>query len=266
MLLQDALDGFVRTQSTCSTDHGQVAEACMEHLARYLVGYSDLFDEELVESEEFVLDEWEQQLDSHMSKLMEGDVEPPLSLCDLKLEQLEPGHIREFFAWYLPREQSGDASAVVEFAAVMRDWWQFLRHKGRLDSAQHLAFLSILAEVEPDAVRVVKAAHLLFHYVRLAHGMQAQSQGASFSRFAEGHARIAEIQGTTLWLHFDSQPERIGPVMLSPEIAALLEVGDVLDVELGLRGDAWMMVDIGPVYPVAVYVEAEEFEDMPKLT
>ncbi|MDQ6987103.1 MAG: hypothetical protein Q9M25_04815 [Mariprofundaceae bacterium] len=266
MLLQDALDGFVRTQATHSTDHGKVAEACMEHLAYYLLGYSDLFDDDIVESEESPLAEWEQSLDSHMSELMDGDTEPPLSLYDLKLEQLEPSHLRDFFGWYLPREQGGDAAAIVEYAAVMRDWLQFLCRKGRLENAQHMAFLLVLAEIEPDAVRVAKAARMLFHFARLGHGTPGHAHGTPFSHFAEGHARIAEIVEDSLWLRFDSQPDRLGPLVLSVNIVNLLRIGDVLDVELGLRGDAWAIVDIGPVYPESVYVEAEEFESLVKIT
>jgi len=238
----------------------------MEHLSHYLVAYSDLFDEEVMEADDWQLDEWEEQLDSHMNELMGGDIEPPLSVYDLKLDQLEATHIREFFGWYLPRELGGDVGGVVEFAAVMRDWWQFLNKSGRMDSAQHVGFLSVLADIEPDVIRVVKAAHLLFHYVRLAHGLPEHARGSGFSRFAEGHARISMVDGAKLWLHFDSQEERIGPVVLSPEIAGLLHEGDVLDVELGLRGGVWIMVDVGPIYPSSIYVEAEEFEHLSKLT
>jgi len=266
MLLQDAVDGFMRTQAVRSTDRGQAAEACMEYLTHYLVAYSDLFDEELIESDESQLDEWEMQLDSHMSELMQGDVEPPISVYDLKLEQLEASHIREFFGWYLPRELSGDVGAVVEFAAVMRDWWDFLNKARRMDKAQHLDFIAALAEIEPEAVRVVKAAQLLYHFVRLGHGLPEHARAASFSRFAEGHARISRVDGNQLWLNFDSQKDEIGPVLLSPEIAGLLRSGDVLDVELGQRGGVWIMVDIGPIYPSSIYVEAEEFDQFSMLS
>ena len=266
MLLQDAVDGFVRTRSGQGAEHAKVAEACMEYLAHYLVAYSDLFDEEVVEAEEWQPNEWEQNLDSHLSELMDGDIDPPLTVYDLELEQIEATHIREFFGWYLPREMGGDAAGIAEFAAVMRDWWQFLAKAGKMQKDQHLDFLAALAEAEPEAVRVVKAAHLLFHYVRLAHGLPAHVREKAFSRFAEGHARIGKIDGKDVWLHFDSQQESIGPVAVSSEIAALLRVGDVLDVELGLRGGVWVMVDIGPVYPSSVYVEAEEFDQFEPVT
>lgn len=266
MLLQDAVDGFVRTQAGHGSDRGQLAESCMEYLSHYLVAYSDLFDEEAVEPDELQLDEWEQQLDSHMSELMQGDVDPPLSVYDLKLEQLEASHIREFFGWYLPRELSGDVEGIVEFAAVMRDWWQFLHKAGRMDKAQHLDFLSALAEIEPEAVRVVKAAQLLYHFVRLGHGLPKHARGAEFSCFAEGHARIGRIHADRIWLNFDSQEDQIGPLGLSPEIARLLRSGDVLDVELGQRGGVWIMVDIGPIYPSSIYVEAEEFDQFSMLS
>jgi len=266
MLLQDALDGFVRAQATRSSEQGKVAEACMEHLVYYLVGFSDLFDDELVESDESQLDDWEQSLDSHMTALMDGDVEPPLSLYDLKLEQLEPSHIRDFFGWFMPREQGGDAAVVVEYAAVLRDWVRFLTRKRRMDKNQSLAFLSALADIETDAVRVAKAARLLFHFARLGLGIPEHARGKAFSQFAEGHARISEISERSVRLKFDSQAADIGPLALSSEILSLLRVGDVLDVELGMRADMWLIVDIGPVYPESIYVEAEAFEGIPKTT
>ena len=265
MLLQDALDGFIRAQALFGGEKSRIAETCIEHLARYLLHYSDLFDDEMPDPEETPPAEWEQALDSHMHELMQGDVEPPLVLYDLELEQLDPSHLRDFFGWYLPREQNGDASAIADYAAVMRDWLDFLRSKGRLDKQRHVAFMAQLAEIEPEAARVVKAARLLYHFARLAHGLPETARGEGYSRFVEGHARVSEIRGKEIMLHFDSQPDQIGPLLVSPGILGLLRIGDVLDVELGMRGGVWTMVDVGPVYPQSVYVEAEEFEPLPRL-
>ena len=265
MLLQDAVDGFMRDQALFGGERGRMAESCMEHLARYLLHYSDLFDDEAAEPEDAPPAEWEQALDSHLKELMQGDVEPPLVLYDLELEQLDPSHLRDFFGWYLPREQSGDASVVADYAAILRDWLDFLREKGRMDKGRHLAFKAQLAEIEPEAVRVVKAAGLLFHFARLAHGLPDEARGEAYSRFVEGHARVAEIGDGNIMLHFDSQAGRIGPLVVPPGLDKLLRVGDVLDIELGRRGGVWTMVDVGPVYPQSVYVEAEEFEALPRL-
>jgi len=53
---------------------------------------------------------------------------------------------------------------------------------------------------------------------------------------------------------------------LPAPILALIEVGDVFDVEMGLRGDSWVMVDIGPVYPRCVYVDVEEYQGLEKIS
>ncbi len=260
MLLQNALDRFVRAEMANDAGRGRIAEECMEHLADYLLHYSDLFQDDLLEADESPLADWEQALDAHMGELMEGDVEAMVELHGLELDQLEPGHMRDFFGWHLLREMSGDATVIEEYVRVMRQWLKFLAGKGKISHERFLEFMVVLNELAPECERAARAARLLFHFVRLGSGISPRLRGKRFSRFVEGHARIAKVERNRIHLSFDSQEARIGPVSLTREIAGLLKPGDVLDVELGLRADVWLMVDIGPVYPASVYVEAEEFK------
>jgi len=266
LLLQDAMDRFVRTRRLQDTEQGKLAEACMESLADYLLHYSDLFQDDMVETDESPLADWEQALDAHMDELMDGDMESGVGLYGLKLNQLEPEHMRDFFGWHLLREMSGDAAAIEECVLVTRQWLAFLSEKGKINHSRYLEFLAVVDELVPDCERAAKAARLLFHFVRLGSGMSPRLRGQRFSRFVEGHARIATIEAHQVFLSFDNQEERIGPVPLAREITGLLKQGDVLDVELGLRSDVWMMVDIGPVYPASVYVEAEAFEPLNRVS
>jgi len=238
----------------------------MESLADYLLHYSDLFQDDMVEADEFPLADWEQSLNAHMGELMDGDVESGVELHGLELAQLEPEHMRDFFGWHLLREMSGDAAAIEEYAQITRQWLTFLADTGKMKHSRYLEFLAVVDELAPECERAAKAAHLLFHFVRLGSGISPRLRGQRFSRFIEGHARIASIKAHQIFLSFDNQDERIGPVPLAPEITTLLKPGDVLDVELGLRSDIWMIVDIGPVYPASVYVEAEAFEPLSKVS
>ncbi len=266
LLLQDAMDRFVRTRMLKNAEQGALAEACMESMADYLLHYSDLFQDDLDEMDEVPLADWEQALDAHMDDLMDGDVEGGVELYGLELEQLEPEHLRDFFGWHLLREMSGDAAAIEEYAQVTHQWLAFLSEKGKISHAGYFEFMAVLNELVPECERAAKAARLLFHFVRLGSGISPRLRGQRFSRFVEGHARIASLEVHQIFLSFDNQEDRIGPVLLAREITGLLKPGDVLDVELGLRSDIWMMVDIGPVYPASVYVEAEVFEPLRKVS
>jgi len=266
LLLQDSMDRFVRTRMLKGTEQGKLAEACMESMADYLLHYSDLFQDDLDEMDAVPLADWEQALDAHMGELMDGDVEFGVELYGLELEQLEPEHLRDFFGWHLLREMSGDAAAIEEYALVTHQWLAFLAEKEKISHSRYFEFMAVLNELGPECERVAKAARLLFHFVRLGSGISPRLRGQRFSRFIEGHARIASLETHQVFLSFDNQEERIGPVLLAREITGLLKPGDVLDVELGLRSDVWMMVDIGPVYPASVYVEAEAFEPLRKVS
>jgi len=262
VLLQDAMDRFMRTRMLLDSRQGTLAETCMQSLADYLVHYSDLFQDDLMEADESPLADWEQALEAQMSELMDGDMEADTDLYGLELEQLEPEHIRDFFGWHLLREMGGDAAAIEEYVIVIRKWLAFLLEKKAINHARHLEFMAVADEMAPECERVAKAAHLLFHFVRLGSGISPRLRSQRFSRFIEGHARIAVIEKQHLYLSFDNQEESIGPLSLTPEMINLLKPGDVLDVEIGLRSNVWMMVDIGPIYPACVYVEADAFEPL----
>ncbi len=231
----------------------------MDALADYLVHYSDLFQDEFVEAEEPGLADWEEALEAQMAELLEGDTDAEAELHGLELARLEPEHMRDFFGWYLLRELGDDATGIEACADTMREWLDFVRARGGMEQARWLEFLAVVNDMAAECVRTARAMRLLFHYVRLGGGVSPRLRGQRFSRFVEGHARVLALDEQHAWLGFDSQSERIGPVPVAREIAGLLREGDVLDTELGLRGNVWVMVDIGPVYPASVYVEAEEF-------
>lgn len=253
------MDRFVQARMRESGEAGELAEECMEGLADYLLHYSDLFQDEFVETEEPQLADWEEALEAQMSDLLEGDMESAPELHGLRLAQLEPEHMRDFFGWYLLRELGDDATGIEAYAETVRQWLDFMTDCGDLDAPRRLEFLAVVNDMAGECARAARAMRLLFHYVRLGGGISPRLRGKRFSRFVEGHARVLELGAQHLMFGFDSRPERIGPVPVAREIAGLLREGDVLDVELGLRGDVWLMVDIGPVYPASVYVEAEEF-------
>lgn len=259
LLLQEGIDRFVCFKLAQDADQGHRAEACMESLSDYLLHFSDLYHDD-EDKEEMQPKEWEQALDAHMRKLLDGDVEHAPDLGNLALTRLDAEHFRDFLGWYLLRELGADSSTIQEYCDVLRSWLAFLAGKGWMGEEERLGFLAVIAELESECIRVARAAQLLLGHARLGAGVDPRLRGRQFTDFVEGHARIARLEQERFWLKFDNQENCIGPVQLPTEMTRLLKAGDVLDAELGKRGDNWLIVDIGPVYPAAVYVEADQFE------
>jgi len=242
----------------------ETAEQCMEMFAQYLIHYSDLFhDMEMNDEEEFA--EWEDNLEAHMIDLLEGDVEPSGDLGRLPLVELDPEYVRDFLGWFVVRESS-DVELIQNFAKVLQLWIDFIQSQHWWKQGEYIDFIEILAEVIPAAERVARLSRVLFHFVRCGGGIAPRLRGKRFSRFVEGHGRVESIDEVSISLGFDSQDEIIGPIPLPKVILDMVEAGDVFDVELGLRGDTWMVVDVGPVYPACVYVEVEEYQGLEKLS
>lgn len=215
------------------------------------------------EDAEFV--EWEHELEEHMVELLHGDLEPASDLGQLPLSALDAEHIRDFIGWFLLRETS-DAELIESYAGILRQWMQFIHERNWWDQADYLGFTGMLNEITPMATRAARLSRVLYHYVRSGGGMPPRLRGKQFSRFIEGHGRVTGMENNSLRLGFDNQGEEVGPIRLPPTICEMVETGDVFDVEMGLRGDTWVMVDIGPVYPACVYVEVEEYQGLKKIS
>jgi hypothetical protein len=260
--LQQAMDSFIRHIAS-DTELLADAEMCMEMLAQYLIHYSDLFqDMELAEEADF--NDWEEGLEEHMTELLQGDIDPVNDLGQLPLNALDAEHLRDFLGWFVLRESS-DADLIQAYSDVLQKWIAFLQQRGWRNSSDGLRFLEILAEVTPTAVRAARLSRVLFHFVRSGGGVPLRLRGKRFSRFVEGHGRVVNLEDNALHLNFDNQDREIGPVILPRPIIDMVEQDDVFDVEMGLRGDLWVMVDIGAIYPACIYVEAEEYQGLDKI-
>jgi hypothetical protein len=264
--VQEAMDQFLMNCSDRAATPFP-AERCMEMFAEYLLHYSDLYqDDEMVDEDE--LQEWEAALGEYIENLFDGDVETghAAELGSLPVSMLEPGHFRDFIGWSLLREVGITSLEIEGCADVLLNWVSFLHKRHWLDSERHITFLESVQELKDEAMRASQAARLLFHYVRLGGGVSPRNRGKRFEQFVEGHARISKLEKGSVSLRFDNKNLEIGPVALPDEISRHLKYGDVLDVELGSRGGTWMIVDIGPVYPGEIYVDADEFEIPEKLS
>ena len=265
--LQNSMDAFIRDVAAGSGVNADTllhSEQCMEGLAQYLLHFSDLFqDPEMSDHADYA--DWEEGLEAHMSELLQGDVEPVADLGDLPLNALDSEHIRDFLAWFLLRE-SGDAGLMTAYVEVLRRWFDFLLQQQWWKQDEYFSFLQILNDVGPAAIRAARLSQVLFHFVRSGTGVPPRLRGQRFSRFVEGHGRVCAQSEAGLHFNFENQGETVGPVLLPGVILDMIEPGDVFDVELGLRGDSWVIVDIGPVYPRCVYIEVEEYQGLEKLS
>jgi hypothetical protein len=262
--VQEAMDQFV-VEAPSSHATGNDVERCMEMFAEYLLHYSDLYQEDEVWDESDIQD-WEEQLGEYVENLFEGDAGPVIELGSLPVSQLEPEHFRDFIGWFMLREPGMTSLEVAAQSELLLQWIKFLHDRHWIDSESYISFLESVQETKDDAMRAAQAARLLFHYVRLGGGVSPRHRGKRFDRFVEGHARLAKLRKKSATLRFDNNKQEIGPIALPEEITRYLKEGDVLDIELGSRGGKWLIVDIGPIYPNEVYVDADEFKVPEKLS
>ncbi len=255
--LQQIIDAFVQQATTAKTspDVARYAHVCMEDLSEYLSYFSDLFqDQEMIDEGE--LAEWESGLNEHMNHLLEGDIDPVSDLGSLPLAALEPEHLRDFLCWFVVRER-GDSEQVRCYSAVLAEWLAYIAQRGLWNREQFMRFQAMLDETAPAALRTVQLSQVLFHFVRAGAALSPRQRGQRFFSFVEGHARVVAVGDGFLRFVFEENSEEFGPIMMPAAVLKLIEVGDLFDVEIGLRGDCWVMVDIGPIYPRCVSIDMD---------
>jgi len=267
--VRDAMDQFLDSlcRQESDTYQRQDVETCFDMFAEFLAYYSNLFQDR-AETEETSLDDWEEALEGYIEKLFDGDLDAAPDLGGLFLTLLDAQHFRDFLGWHILREPNASSVMVNTFAQVLQAWIDFMYQQDWLSDEQKSAWSDTLDDVLLDASNAATAAHLLLYYVRLGSGVAPRLRGQRFDAFVEGHARIEKIdvEHKTVFLGFDNQDSPVVPIVLPLEIINYLHLGDVLDVEMGQRGGQWIMVDIGPVYPSSVYMDADELKVPDKLT
>ncbi len=269
--LQESFDRYLldlQNQKKVTPEIISQSEQTFHLFSEFLIYYSDLFQSE-EDEEEMNPQEWEASLDNFINQLMQGgdqnhDPHAP-SLEELPLERVNGEYLRDFIAWHLLREPTVNSLIVQSCAETLQNWLDFNHQHHLISDDEFESSTAILQDTLPDAKRAAIAAHLLLYHIRLGMGISPRLRGTRFTSFKEGHARITLLKKTKMWLSFDNEPEAlIGPVILPEAIIQQLRIGDVIDIELGYRGDTWNIVDIGPVYPAVVYVEAEEMKLLEK--
>lgn len=256
MLIQDAFDRFSHAQTNSSRKE---TNDTLELFSEYIVHYSDL-SPDMEDGEPLQQEDWEESLALQMEDLLDGDIDSVANLGALRLKQLDSEHLRDFLAWFLLREASMNSLILQKNIDVLRAWVIFLRTQNTIDEPIFLSYRKTIEDTGPEAIRACQAAHILFHFVRLGSGVSPRHRGKKFTDFIEGHARVVLIDKDKTHVGFDNQQPCITPVFLPEAITSLLQVGDVLDIELGLRDHEWRIVDSGPIYPACIYIEAECFD------
>ncbi len=166
------------------------------------------------------------------------------------------GAFDNFMDYFLPVEVIGAEALAPRAPAVLRKWVQWSFEKKYLDEERRRDFLlAVPASKGRETKRLQEATKLLAELHELTPeelDLNASSRLIPIQdlrepdEFAGGYVQVKRLDGEVGQVQ-DEEGAEVGPVFFGRALVEVLEVGDVLDVELGRYGTQWLVLESGRV-------------------
>lgn len=162
--------------------------------------------------------------------------------------ELHDGQVANFLEWFLIRKVIGPAWLNTSAPGIMKKYIQWLDKKGLLaEGAMDDAF-EVTKKAAKDLPRVEKAAALLYRLCN-KYGDKFQDEDFDDEDYNEGYGEVTGIIEDKLYLRFEHEDKKTGPIQITKEIAKLLKKGDTINLVVGRKGKMWYPLEVGNVYP-----------------
>ncbi|HWN98922.1 MAG TPA: hypothetical protein VNS63_06580 [Blastocatellia bacterium] len=182
-------------------------------------------------------------------------------LPEAAFTELTPARLRDFIArWYV--EHTNHQPVPQEFLYSLEAFlsWVDVNEPSKPDQSCH----SVIAEVQESLPRALEIGRVLSSHLQargafgfpefltsFEEGGRSQYDldvGGSVGAL-EGFFRVSRIEATAVEAEELISGERVWPVLFPRDVAALLETGYIINLELVRAGDAWQIAACGFAYP-----------------
>ncbi len=194
---------------------------------------------------------------------MEATVERPDGTFGLRSNWKDlSGHsISSFLDYWLPRKVMGPKDLRISAPKILRKWLKWCLEQRYFDGEAYEDFIEELPRTKArDLKRLERAEELLgrLHTPDPGSWLRKEprrvtpiAQRVQQEAYEDGYMKVASLGDSTATLKTDDG-RRFGPVLIGPELKALLKVGDVVNVGIGKFGKSWKVLESGNVYPEGV--------------
>lgn len=163
-------------------------------------------------------------------------------------KELHDGQVANFLEWFLIRKVIGPSWLNTFAPRVMKKYIKWLDKKGLLaEGAMDDAF-DVIKKAAKDLPRVEKATFLLYKLCE-KNAYELYDEDFDEEDYKEGYAEVTDIIEDRLYLQYEYEDEKTGPVQITREIAKLFRQGDTVNLVVGRKGKMWYPLEVGNVYP-----------------
>ncbi|GAB4417717.1 MAG: hypothetical protein OHK0032_13760 [Thermodesulfovibrionales bacterium] len=218
-----------------------------ESIKLFLKEISDKLSPKTAQRYEYVLELFNDYLASYGDLPHEENKDGSIILTADTLE-LHDGEVANFLEWFLIRKVIGPAWINTSAPGIMKKYIHWLDKKGLLAEGSMDDAFEVTKKASKDLPRVEKAATLLYKLCD-KYGDKFQDEDFDDEDYNEGYGEVTGIIEDKLYLRYEFDDEKTGPIQITKEIAGLLKKGDTVNLVVGRKGKIWYPMEVGNVYP-----------------
>ncbi len=161
-------------------------------------------------------------------------------------KKLHDGLVSNFLEWFLIRKVIGPQWLNTAAPSVMKAYIKWLVSQGLITEGSMDEIVETTKKASKDLPRVEKAARLLYKLCD-ENSYKLDADELNDDDRMEGYGEVTMMLDDKLFLNYEG--DKIGPIMITREIAKYIKPGDTINLVVGKKGEIWHPLEVGNVYP-----------------
>ncbi len=167
------------------------------------------------------------------------------------------GAITGFIDWFLPRKVMMSEDDMKRVPGILRKFIQWSFDHNFFDKKHYDGYMDSLPKSKSSEVKRLRDLEkLLYHLHSPNPGAWARGELDKVQSIAQKRQPEEVAEGYMVFVQSENErgffklgKKKLGPVLLTNEIASKLKSGDIANLTIGRYGKIWMVLETGNVYP-----------------
>jgi|SRR5690625_3948163 len=162
----------------------------------------------------------------------------------VKIEELNNGHYREFFEYFLIRKMLASENEMKQSVTVLRKFANWLFENQYINSTKKDDLVNYFKDGQSQSLANSQKVNDLLYELAM------DTPACNYEQTLSDYFTVDKVESRKLWvIDSYSTGEEIGPLIVTEEISSLVEEQWEISLTIGKHKDNWYVIESGNVYP-----------------